>query len=600
MNYDDFLKATMLAQQAAPAPSTGTPNPIGTQPGFVADYERYSGPVNAGTSSESTKKEMSPTTQAEWEEMKKAQAAQLIAASPIPYQAPPTATDDTADLVDRVAAGDVNATGTIQKTGPDRTFVRDKEDQFQPPQPTADKYSSKQFSEDLAKQEPKTWAQKQDEIAQFAAESKARQADTYARTLQHLQEEQARRAADTANAIQARARQYAQTLEAKNLWQEMPTLNKALVGIAMAMQTGAKGQSEVYDRLKLAMDQDWSKKQEKMKFAYDQYARAAKAPEELSKWVHDQTAQAQAMREAQLMQTEAAVGRMLAPYPAYQQKAMADLAKLHADMAKDRTELAGKLTSSEQKQGSITPPAMKEVVTGKKEGGGGQVTEAEGKKYTYGSLIKDSVAKIKTGPVLDDKDLKLLNNNILELKSAADNGTKGLFGPAKIEAMKKLGISPASLVEGLSPQKASVAYAWLEGTGLIIRDRSGAAITVPEDFNNWQLQGPQPKDGAKIYQEKVGKLEKNSDLMMKLAGPVAASRAEGKTARPPQTHDTTPPKTDFDLGMRLKSLSPDKQQLYKQTLGIITQKDGGKFVYPAADRQRAKEKLSSLGLWKGR
>ena len=240
-------------------------------------------------------------------------------------------------------------------------------------------------------------------------------------------------------------------------------------------------------------------------------------------------------------QAKALGNKLLAQFPQAQSEYQKGIAAAEADAKEKAFSMAKDVGKRRVESGSFTPASTRtDVVPGTKDlKGGNSVSEAEAKKADYGDQIIQSVKVIKSGPQLNDKDLKRLNQNMLDMAAAAERGTKDMVGAAKVQGMRALGLSPDSLTDGLPKEKKAVALAWLNATGLVIRNQSGAAVTVPEDLRNWQVKGPQPGEGAEGYKRKLANVEYEGNNMPKMAGVEANRCLRGEVGESTRSYDYT-------------------------------------------------------------
>jgi len=188
--------------------------------------------------------------------------------------------------------------------------------------------------------------------------------------------------------------------------------------------------------------------------------------------------------------------------------------------------LAGHKTTQEKEVSQTVVQGKTALAT---EQPGGKVTEAESKKAQYAAGMQDSIRVIKEAKEqLTEDDLRQLNANIQSMRAQVESATKGIARPFWNSKLQAAGILPEQFTEGIDDEKGPLVNAWLNATGLLIRDQSGAAITNAEDFTNSQKKMPQPKDGPKAVAEKLRVIELDASNMERLAGKEAYYRLHGE------------------------------------------------------------------------
>lgn len=375
---------------------------------------------------------------------------------------------------------------------------------------------------------PQNFQQATDEVGAFQAQQKLKIAQATIAEQERIEAQKKQELESAMVAHNAAAEERAKAADIKGFWEDKSVAQRLLSAIAVGLGAyGAGltgGVNHAQQMLQKEMELDFNRKQERLRAATEKMQHAGVKPEMILKFAEQAQKNLLTNQTAQLNALEAKGASMLAPFPLAQQKHLAMMAEEKAKQ--DEKTLAFYKEATERRQSSENL-GKKVTTTDASQRQGPGVTEAESKKATYAKEILDGVEVIRKSPRLDDDDLTTINNNLAGVMSQAENQTKSLTGPAKSRAMKALGISPDTLLSGIPEEKQDAARAWMNGTGLVNRDQSGAAILMWEDMKNWQLRGPQPGESPRIYESKLKGLESYGDSMRKLAGPEAARRLAG-------------------------------------------------------------------------
>lgn len=319
----------------------------------------------------------------------------------------------------------------------------------------------------------------------------------------------------------------------------------------------------------------FEKKKIELETAAERLKDAGARPAHIQKMYDEGMARFIAKQKTDMAELAAKSNALLAKFPTAQSEAQKMITAAQAKQAAEAATFAKGVGARRVESSTSTPATMQTTVIpgSDKMKDGTSVSEAEGKKANYGDQIVRAAKEIKAGPALTDSDLRRLNQNIMDMAAAAEQGTKSLVGAAKVQGMRALGLSPDSLTDGLPKGKKAVAQAWLNGTGLVIRDQSGAAITIPEDLRNWQIKGPQPGEGPGGYNRKLSNLEYEGNNMLKMAGAEANRRLRGEVGAETKAYDYSkardnvptakPAPTPNLIGREFKNLTKDEIEDYK-------------------------------------
>jgi len=368
---------------------------------------------------------------------------------------------------------------------------------------------------------------------------------------------------DEAMAKNAEARQKITNPEEKSFLQSVLQAFAVGAGAYGSAMTGAP--NFALQIIQKKQDNDLAKMKLELDASEDQLKRLGASQAQIDKFRETKQANFLAKTQAELDLIKAKGAQLLGAFPNAKVEADKQIALAQANADKFKFEIFKDIDKKVKESSSTMAGGTKtEVIPGSKDmKGGTSVSDAEGKKANYGDQIVRAAKEIKSGPVLDDKDLARLNQNIMDMAAAAEQGTKSLTGAAKVQAMRALGLSPDSLTAGLPKEKKAVAQAWLNGTGLVIRDQSGAAITIPEDLRNWQIKGPQPGEGPGGYNRKLSNLEYEGNNMLKLAGPEAVRRLRGEVGAETKQYDYSKARENIPAPAKPTAPAPTGKQLAK-------------------------------------
>lgn len=433
----------------------------------------------------------------------------------------------------------------------------------------------------VEKKGPQTFEAAQDARTLYEAGEKERIAQDVAAKQAEIQRVQDLRRKEMEARVERRAAEMEKAGDIRSLWADQSTPTRILKGIAAAISNGAvariggTGMGPVAMQIQKEIENDLGIKKSRLQTAIDKYKMAGAGLENVDKWAKGQQEALLAYQKAQLASVEATGNKMLAPFPQAQRAYQLEIAKVRAEAEKKKLDTIADLTATTRTAGTSNEGVKVTSTEGK---GGSSMTEAEGKKAQYASQMLEAVDRIEKGANLKDSDFRKLQNNMTGM-AAAVASAKDMTSDMRIRFFKKAGLSPDSLTAGLSPQAKTVALDWLIATGLLIRDQSGAAITLPEDMTNWQKFGPQPGDTPDVVKTKLGNLKRNAQIMMSLAGPEAARRIkhadqmrDSETAKPaappPPKPAATPPKSGTDLATRLGKLPANEQPFAAQMLSM--------------------------------
>jgi hypothetical protein len=420
------------------------------------------------------------------------------------------------------------------------------------PGPVDRPYTSQEFNATPEIRGPQTVEAAKDEAAVYEAQVRVRLAKERAEQMASLQAEQDRRRAEAVERINATAARYERL--ADKLFEEPSTLRKIMGAVAMGLGAyGAGltgGPNYALEILKQKQQREMESKRMLLGQAQKQLEAAGASMQQVDAWAKEQQERLLALQKAQTDAVDANVSRMLSPFPNAQRAWAEKSAALKAENAAKIANFVQDATARTQGGGRSTE-GVKQTTTEKSASQSRGVTESEATRAMYGARMKMAVDTIKANPKLSGEDFEKLFLNTLSIKNQAENSTKGLFGVEKIKAMRALTFATEALTDGIPEEKKASAIAWAEGTCIIIRDESGAAINIDENINNAQKFIPQKGEGDKTYNFKLEAVEKRADLMLRMAGPEAYRRATGKEmpgyerqARPQPTARAQPTKEE--------------------------------------------------------
>ncbi len=390
-------------------------------------------------------------------------------------------------------------------------------------------YTSQEFGETAAIKGPQTFEAAQDEAKAYEAQAKGRIAKEHAEQLAAIQAKRENDQQAALARINAASEEFAQRqaelFEKPSAWRTiMQAIAQALGAYGAGLTHGPNWAHEI---IKNQQEQDLQLKKERAAGALEKMKAAGASLKQLEEYAKTSNERIAAQQKAQIDVIDARAAQMLAPFPQAQRQWAEKSATLKAESAAKVAKFVQESTESTA-SGGKSQEGTKQTVTETRllpgQQPGGTVTAEEAKKAQYAAGILDNVETIQKNRQLNDAELRLLNRNVQSMRAQVEQATKGVSKPMWNAALQKAGILPETFTEGLSDEAKVVANAWLNATGLIIRDQSGAAITNPEDFTSGQKKMIQPGDGPKTRAEKLRILEMEGRNMRKLAGKQAAIR----------------------------------------------------------------------------
>lgn len=400
---------------------------------------------------------------------------------------------------------------------------------------------------------PRTVQEQEDENLQRKAALEAEQAKTKEEALRYAQEMRARRVNEWHSSLANAQDQYERDAAAtKKSYMEDQSWPRRIL-MAFAVGLGSMGSGAGARMFEQRMAQDFEMKKSRAEASLARLQSLGKQPAEIEKESERFMQDILARQGAQLSALEKQGNTLLAKYGPAKQKFNEALAAEKAKVAKMAMDVGQNIGLKAVESGwSKEAPRVTEVQPG--EGKGPIPTGEEQKKAMHAESIKRTIDTIEKSPPLDNKDLKQLSKNIRDMQTIAENQTKGLAGPARVQAMQSLGYKwglSKSLVDGLPANKQPAALAWLEATNVLIRDDSGAAITNPENFNNWNLFGPQAGEAPETHVYKLNRIKQRGADIGAVAGPVVQKRLRPAGQSPAPTPAPTEPR-------KTESLEPPK------------------------------------------
>lgn len=273
---------------------------------------------------------------------------------------------------------------------------------------------------------------------------------------------------------------------------------------------------------------DEERKRRQMENTFEAYKLAGKnlTDADKDKFVDTQMGRFLASQKAKLGQLERAANVALARFPDLQlkvQEAVAvNTAKLE-EIKRQNIEKAG-YVAKHSEMSKMGPRQMQQVP-----GEGGPrlpgMSDAEARKAEYGLQIKRAYDTLKRLPKPNDKDLQQFYDNVNKMKSASQQIDKNWSAPIKAQFLRQAGIYPASFMDGIKDPNAQEYFnQMLIGSGLIIRDESGAAVTNVENINTNLQRLPYPGEAPEFQAKKIENMGQHGKMLLRLAGPGAWSR----------------------------------------------------------------------------
>jgi hypothetical protein len=270
---------------------------------------------------------------------------------------------------------------------------------------------------------------------------------------------------------------------------------------------------------------EWEQHRARLDDAVKNLETLGKSREQIDGYADKERAKFVAAQQSRIDQMKAAADNMLKRFPDAQNKAFAAIAADQAKLDAEKQTIYKDIGVSVVKKGTSQEGDKLSSISGRDQNKKEVVTEADGKKADFGARVVEAVDTIKKSPQLSNDEFKKMNQNVQELRSQAEQAGRGLFGPAKIQAMQAFGIGAAqSFTDGIPEEKKPSALAWLTASGLIIRNESGAAIGSFENVDTAQKYIPQAGDGPKAYQYKLGLLDSNGKRLLMSSGASAQKR----------------------------------------------------------------------------